>query len=105
LGTGKTLTTIWVAGRLWLNIESNAVMSHRVNPLFWQEEVSRSSRFPYSLAVLNRTDRKIENLRQIPTNDLQVAVINTVCWRLKTRSPIGARLIVATKAKIKTTNR
>ena len=74
----------------------------------WQEEFHKFTDFPYSLAVLNGTgSRKSENLRQIPTNGLQVAVINyESAWRLERElSAWDADLIVCDEGhKIKTHN-
>ena len=51
----------------------------------WHEEFRKFADFPYSLTILNGTgSRKSENLRQIPTHGLQVAVINyESAWRLE----------------------
>ena len=74
----------------------------------WQEEFQKFADFPYSLAVLNGTgSRKSENLRQIPTNGLQVAVINyESAWRLEEELAVwDADLIVCDEGhKIKTHN-
>ena len=110
MGTGKTLTTIAVAGKLYLSRKITKMLI--VAPLsilgVWQEEFQKFADFPYSLAVLNGTgSRKSENLRQIPTNGLQVAVINyESAWRLEDDlAAWGADLIVCDEGhKIKTHN-
>ena len=74
----------------------------------WQEEFGKFAGFPYSLVLLNGTgSRKSENLRQIPTNGLQVAVINyESAWRLEDElAAWNADLIVCDEGhKIKTHN-
>ena len=74
----------------------------------WQEEFRKFADFPYSLTVLNGAgSRKTENLRQISTNGLQVAVINyESAWRLEgDLSAWDADLIVCDEGhKIKTHN-
>ena len=110
MGTGKSLTTIAVAGRLWLEGEIERMLV--VAPLsilgVWQEEFLKFADFPYSLAILNRSgSRKSENLRQTPTDGLQVAIINyESAWRLEDElAAWDADLIVCDEGhKIKTHN-
>ena len=110
MGTGKTLTAIAVAGRLYLDGTITRMLI--VAPLsilgVWKEEFRKFADFPYSLAVLNGAgSRKSENLRQISTNRLQVAVINyESAWRLEREfSAWDADLIVCDEGhKIKTHN-
>ncbi len=87
MGTGKSLTAIAVAGRLFLDRKITKMLI--VAPLsilgVWLEEFRKFADVPYSLVLLNGTgSRKSENLRQISTNGLQVAVINyESAWRLE----------------------
>ena len=110
MGTGKTLTAIAVAGRLYRDGTVTRMLI--VAPLsilgVWQEEFRKFADFVYSLTVLNGTgSRKSENLRQISTSGLQVAVINyESAWRMEQElAAWDAGLIVCDEGhKIKTHN-
>jgi SNF2 family DNA or RNA helicase len=110
MGTGKSLTTIAVAGRLFLNRKIERMLI--VAPLsilgVWQEEFRKFADFEYSLTILNGSEsKKIEKLRQMPTSGLQVAVINyESAWRLERElAAWDAYLIVCDEGhKIKTHN-
>ena len=110
MGTGKSLTTIAVAGRLFLDykIERMLIVAPFSILGVWQEEFRKFADFDYSLIVLNGSEnKKIERLRQMPTSGLQVAVINyESAWRLeKELAAWDADLIVCDEGhKIKTHN-
>jgi len=88
MGTGKTLTTIGIAGALWLTGRIKRVLI--VAPLsivgVWQEEFSRFADFRYNLAVLSGSGaKKADTLRAMTgTTALQVAVVNyESAWRME----------------------
>lgn len=87
MGTGKTITSIAIAGALYLT--GKACRALIVAPLsilgVWEEEFRRFADFSYTLAVLKGTGaRKADTLRHLKGTPLQVAVINyESAWRLE----------------------
>ena len=87
MGTGKTITSIAIAGALALSEQITRVLI--VAPLsilgVWQEEFSRFAGFDYNLTVLTGTDaRKAATLRNLRNPGLQMAVVNyESAWRLE----------------------
>jgi len=99
MGTGKTITSIAIAGKLYLdNLITRALI---VAPLsivgVWDEEFSKFADFPYKLAVLNGSGaKKAETLKSLTgqglkgnnstreIEPLQIAVVNyESAWRLE----------------------
>lgn len=87
MGTGKTLISIGIVGELYLQKEINKLLI--VAPLsitrVWEEEFNKFADFEYQLKVLEgTTNKKVETLRNLFGNKLQVAVVNyESCWRLE----------------------
>lgn len=110
MGTGKTITSIAVAGALYQASKIHRVLV--VAPLsilgVWEEEFAKFADFDYSLAVLEgSTAKKIDTLRHMRGSPLQVAVINyESAWRLeKELAAWNPDLLIADEGhKIKTHN-
>jgi len=87
MGTGKTLTTIAIAGALWLTGRIQRVLI--VAPLsivgVWEQEFAKFADFRYNLAVLSGSGtKKAEILRAMVDATLQIAVVNyESAWRLE----------------------
>ncbi len=86
MGTGKTITSIAIAGALWLTGRIKRVLI--VAPLsilgVWEEEFDKWADFPYTLQLLTGTgEQKIKALTGIKGGGLQVVVVNyESAWRL-----------------------
>ena len=87
LGTGKTITTIAVAGALYQQrrISRMLVVAPKSIVDVWDEEFCRFAAFPYTLAVLDGSGaRKADTIRNMIGTGLQVIVVNyESCWRLE----------------------
>jgi len=87
MGTGKTLTTIALLGRAFLNGLIYRVLI--VAPLsvtnVWAEEFKKFAAFDYVLAVLEgHSGKKVDILRHMTGTGLQVVVLNyESTWRLE----------------------
>lgn len=87
MGTGKTLTTIAIAGKLLLQQRIRRLLV--VAPLsilgVWEDEFERFAAFDYNLAVLSGTGtRKADTIRHMNGAALQVLVVNyESAWRLE----------------------
>ena len=87
MGTGKTITTIAVAGTLYNtgNIKRLLVVAPKSIVQVWQQEFDKFADFPYSLAVLDGdSGKKTDTIRHMSTFGLSVIVVNyESCWRLE----------------------
>ena len=87
MGTGKTITTIAVAGTLYNtgNIKRLLVVSPKSIVQVWQQEFEKFAAFPYSIAVLDGDgNKKIDTIRHMNSFGLAVIVVNyESCWRLE----------------------
>ncbi len=87
MGTGKTLTSIGIAGALYLEGKIKRVLV--VSPLsivcVWEQEFQRFADFPHKVTVLKGSkENKIKALEDTNGNVLQVAVVNyESAWRIE----------------------
>ncbi len=87
MGTGKTITTIAVAGTLFRKhkITQMLVVCPKSIVDVWEQEFDKFAAFPYQLAVLDGTSaKKADTIRYMIGTGLQVIVVNyESCWRLE----------------------
>lgn len=103
MGTGKTITSIGIAGILYQFGKIKRVLV--VAPLsilgVWEEEFSRFADYPYMLTVLKGpSSKKAETLHTVGRNGLQIVVVNyESAWRIeKELLAFDADLIIADEA-------
>ena len=103
MGTGKTISSIAIAGYMYQRKRINRVLV--VAPLsilgVWEEEFERFADFPYSLTILTGTAaKKKEQLANLPYEGLQVVAVNyESAWRLeKELLAYNADLVIADEA-------
>lgn len=103
MGTGKTITSIGIAGILYQfgKIERVLVVAPLSILGVWEEEFSRFADYPYTLTVLKGpSSKKAETLHTVGRNGLQIVVVNyESAWRIeKELLAFDADLIIADEA-------
>lgn len=100
MGTGKSLTSIVIAGLLFKYKFISKILV--VAPLsilgVWEEEFSKFADFPYNLVVLKgSSEKKRQQLKTLPESELNIVVVNyESAWRLERELSIfAADLIIA----------
>ena len=87
MGTGKTITTIAVAGAMYQTgrVRKLLVVSPKSIVQVWQQEFDKFADFPYSVAVLDGDGgKKADTIRHMASFGLAVIVVNyESCWRLE----------------------
>jgi SNF2 family DNA or RNA helicase len=87
MGTGKTITTIAVAGAMYQTgrVKKLLVVSPKSIVQVWQQEFDKFADFPYSVAVLDGDGgKKADTIRHMASFGLAVIVVNyESCWRLE----------------------
>lgn len=87
MGTGKTITSVAIAGSLYLagNIRRVLVVAPLSIVSVWDEEFQKFADFDYNLAVLAGSGtKKAAILRHLHGTSLQIAVVNyESAWRLE----------------------
>lgn len=79
MGCGKSITTVAITGRTYLNgyVNKLLVIAPKSIVNVWEEEFFKFADFPYSLTVLQgSSDKKKQQLQKVQEKGLQVAVIN-----------------------------
>ncbi|MBE6846423.1 MAG: DEAD/DEAH box helicase [Ruminococcus sp.] len=79
MGTGKTITSIAVAGRAYLSgkIKRLLILAPKSIVSVWDEEFQKFADFQYSLSVLQGlSEKKVAALKAIHHKGLEVAVVN-----------------------------
>lgn len=88
MGTGKTITTLAVAGALFYKRKALKMLVVAPKSIVdvWDEEFRKFADFPYCLAILDGTGKKkADTIRNMVGTGLQVIVVNyESCWRLET---------------------
>lgn len=86
MGTGKTITTIAVAGVLFQQgkIKRMLVVAPKSIVEVWRQEFDKFAAVPYSVVVLDGdSGKKADTIRHMTGSGLQVIVVNyESCWRL-----------------------
>ena len=87
MGTGKTITTIAVAGTLFENgsISRMLVVSPKSIVTVWEQEFEKFAAYLYTAAVLDGdSGKKADTIRHMNGSGLQVVIVNyESCWRLE----------------------
>ena len=103
MGTGKTMTTIAIAGALFKHKKVKRILV--VAPLsilgVWEQEFQSFANFPYSLVVLTGSSKeKSTAIKTLPKDELQIVVVNyESAWRIeKDLLNFDADLIIADEA-------
>ena len=79
MGTGKTITSIAIAGKAYLTgkIKRLLILAPKSIVAVWEDEFAKFADFPYSLSVLTGTSQnKTKLLKDISHSGIEVAVVN-----------------------------